>query len=80
MGIPVGDLSPRGTGMGKKCSSQAFVGIPTGKFFRRGDGDVELFSDGNSSLPSLDKTSNSGRCVLISCDLPVEGPINNGFH
>jgi hypothetical protein len=43
MGIPVGDLSPRGTGMGKKCSPQAFVEIPTGKFFRRGDGDGELF-------------------------------------
>jgi hypothetical protein len=46
MGIPVGDLSPRGTGMGKKCSPQAFVGIPTGKFFRRGDGDGELFPGG----------------------------------
>jgi hypothetical protein len=44
MGIPVGDLSPRGTGMGKKCSPQAFVGIPAGKFFRRGDG--ELFPGG----------------------------------
>jgi hypothetical protein len=43
MGIPVGDLSPRGTGMGKKCSPQAFMGIPAGKFFRRGDGDGELF-------------------------------------
>jgi hypothetical protein len=47
MGIPVGDLSPRGTGMGKKCSPQAFVGIPTGKFFRRGDGDGELFPGGD---------------------------------
>jgi hypothetical protein len=46
MGIPVGDLSPRGTGMGKKCSPQAFVGIPAGKFFRRGDGDGELFPGG----------------------------------
>jgi hypothetical protein len=43
MGIPVGDLSPRGTGMEKKYSPQAFVGIPTGKFFRRGGGDGELF-------------------------------------
>jgi hypothetical protein len=32
--------------MGKKCSPQAFVGIPAGKFFRRGDGDGELFPDG----------------------------------
>jgi hypothetical protein len=46
MGIPVGDLSPRRTGIGKKCSPQAFVGIPTGKFFRRGDGDGELFPGG----------------------------------
>ena len=46
MGIPVGDLSPWGTGMGKKCSPQAFVGIPAGKFFRRGDGDGELFPGG----------------------------------
>ena len=46
MGIPVGDLSPRGTGMGKKCSPQAFVEIPAGKFFRRGDGDGEPKPDG----------------------------------
>jgi hypothetical protein len=46
MRIFVGDLSPRGTGMEKKCSPQAFVGIPVRKFFRRGDGDGELFPDG----------------------------------
>jgi hypothetical protein len=46
MGIPVGDLSPRGTGMRKKCSPQAFVGIPAGKFFRRRDRDGELFPGG----------------------------------
>ena len=46
MGIPVGDLSLRGTEMGKKCSPQAFVGIPVGKKFRRGDGDGELKPDG----------------------------------
>jgi hypothetical protein len=32
--------------MRKKCSPQAFVGIPAGKFFRRGDGDGELFPGG----------------------------------
>jgi hypothetical protein len=57
MGIPVGDLSPRGTGMGKKCSPQAFVGILAGKFFRRGDGDGdgELFPGGEFpvAIPSL---------------------------
>jgi hypothetical protein len=57
MGIPVGDLSPRGTGMRKKCSPQAFVGIPVGKFFRRGDGDGELFPTGNCpvAIPSIDE-------------------------
>jgi hypothetical protein len=55
MGIPVGDLSPWGMGMGKKCSLQAFVGIPTGKKFRRGDGDGELFPDGEFpvAIPDL---------------------------
>jgi hypothetical protein len=46
MGILDGDLSPRGTGMGKKCLPQAFVGIPARKFFRRGDGFGELKPDG----------------------------------
>jgi hypothetical protein len=45
-GIPDGDLSPRVTGMGKKCPPQAFVGIPAGKFFRRVDGDGEPKPDG----------------------------------
>jgi hypothetical protein len=48
MGILVGDLSPWGMGMGKKCSSQAFMGIPVGIFFRRGDG--ELFPGGEFSI------------------------------
>lgn len=43
MWIPVRDLSPRGTGIGKKCSSQAFVWIPVEIFFRHGDMDGELF-------------------------------------
>ena len=57
MGIPVGDLSPRGTGMGKKCSPQAFVGIPAGKFFRRGDGDGEPKPDGEFpvAIPRLNR-------------------------
>jgi hypothetical protein len=45
MGIPDGDLSPRGTGMGKKCPPQAFVGIPRG-IFCHGDGFGELKLDG----------------------------------
>ena len=57
MGIPDGDLSPRGTGMGKKCPPQAFVGIPAGKFFRRGDGFGELKPDGEFpvAIPSRDE-------------------------
>jgi hypothetical protein len=46
MGIPDGDLSLRGTGIEKTCPPQAFVGIPTGKFFCRGDGFGELKPDG----------------------------------
>jgi hypothetical protein len=45
-GIPDGDLSPRGTGMGKKCPPQEFVGIPAGEFFCRGDGYGETKPDG----------------------------------
>jgi hypothetical protein len=54
MVIPVGDLSPRGTGMRKKCPPQAFVWIPMGIFFRRGDMDV--FLDGKFPLPSLTRS------------------------
>jgi hypothetical protein len=58
MGIPDGDLSPRGTGMGKKCPPQAFVGIPAGKFFCRGDGFGELKPDGEFpvAIPRRDTT------------------------
>jgi hypothetical protein len=56
MGIPDGDLSPRGTGMGKKCPPQAFVGIPAGNFFCRGDGFGELKPDGEFpvAIPDCD--------------------------
>jgi hypothetical protein len=50
MGIPLRFI-PAGMGIGKKYSPQAFVGIPAGKNFRRGD--EELFPAGNSPLPSL---------------------------
>jgi hypothetical protein len=45
MEISDGDLSPRGTGMGKKCPLQPFVGIPAGIFFCRGDWVGELKPD-----------------------------------
>jgi hypothetical protein len=59
MGIPDGDLSPRGTGMGKKCPPQAFVGIPEGKIFCRGDGFGELKPDGEFpvAIPTWDISS-----------------------
>jgi hypothetical protein len=46
MGISDGDLSPRGTRMWNKCPPQAFVGIPTGEFFRHWDRFEELKPDG----------------------------------
>jgi hypothetical protein len=56
MEIPDEDLSPRGMRIGKKCPPQAFVGIPAGKFFRRGDGFGELKPDGEFpvAIPSPD--------------------------
>jgi hypothetical protein len=42
MGSPLENLSSRETRMGKKCSSQAFVWISAGKFFRRRDSDGEF--------------------------------------
>jgi hypothetical protein len=67
MGIPVGDLSPRGTGMRKKCSPQAFVGIPAGKFFRRGDGDGELFPGGEFpvAIPTLETDRWERACMHV---------------
>jgi hypothetical protein len=43
---PVRDLSPRGTGMGKKCPPQAFMGMPTGKNLRRRDEYGKLLPNG----------------------------------
>lgn len=36
--------------MEKKCCPQEFMGIPTGNFVRRGDGDGELKPDGELSV------------------------------
>ena len=65
MGIPDGDLSPRGTGMGKKCPPQAFVGIPAGKFFRRGDEFGELKPDGEFpvAIPIGERAQNGLACT-----------------
>jgi hypothetical protein len=45
--------------MGKKCLPQAFVGIPAGKFFLRGDRDGELKPDGEFpvAIPNLEQTA-----------------------
>jgi hypothetical protein len=71
MGIPDGDLSPWGTVMGKKCPPQAFVGIPAGKFFCRGDGFGELKPDGefpvaipSCTLASVSFTIDPCRCAI----------------
>jgi hypothetical protein len=66
MGIPDRDLSPRGTGMGKKCPPQAFVGIPAGKFFCRGDGFGELKPDGEFpvAIPSLSPLLRRAACLF----------------
>jgi hypothetical protein len=69
MGIPDGDLSPRGTGMGKKCPPQAFVGIPMGKFFRRGDGFGELKPDGEFPVAIPTHASRTGRCITSQISL-----------
>jgi hypothetical protein len=61
-GIPDGDLSPRVTGMGKKCPPQAFVGIPAGKFFRRGDGDGEPKPDGEFPVAISRSGHQATRC------------------
>lgn len=42
--IPVGDLSPRRTGMRKKCFPQTLVRIHAEKKIRRGNRNGELFS------------------------------------
>jgi hypothetical protein len=73
MGIPDGDLSPRGTGMGKKYPPQAFVGIPAGKFFCHGDGFGELKPDGEFSvaIPSwaIREEAAIERCGLVAKQL-----------
>jgi hypothetical protein len=69
MEILVGDLSPRGTGMGKKCSPQAFVGILAGKFFRRRDGDRKLFPGGEFSV-AIPRLASAISVAAASCVQP----------
>jgi hypothetical protein len=73
MGISDGDLSPRGTGMGKKCPPQAFVGIPVGKFFRRGDGFGELKPDGEFPVAIPTHTYGHGGTAIweLAFDLAI---------
>jgi hypothetical protein len=79
MGIPDGDLSPRGTGMGKKCPPQAFVGIPAGKFFRRGDGFGELKYDGEfpvaiPTIEAMNREKGVSRTGAMRTSLRENGP------
>jgi hypothetical protein len=66
-GIPDGDLSPRVTGMRKKCPPQAFVGIPAGKFFRHGDGDGEPKPDGEFPVAISSARLRLKREVNVRC-------------
>ena len=67
--------------MGKKCPPQAFVGIPAGKFFRRGDGDGEPKPDGEFpvAISTTDKHSrprpSSTRPSPIIDTRPVATPL-----
>jgi hypothetical protein len=67
MGIPVGDLSPRGMGIGKKYSPQTFVVIPREKNFIAGTGMGSYSPMDNSLLPSLIKldTKNPNKSLLL---------------
>jgi hypothetical protein len=60
MKIPDGDLSPRGTGMEKKCPPQEFMGIPAGIFFVAGMGTGSQNPTGISPLPSLPERDRVG--------------------
>jgi hypothetical protein len=66
MGIPDGDLSPRGTETGNKCPPQAFVGIPAGKFFRCGDEFGELKPDGEFPVAIPTYTQRDRLPVLLA--------------
>jgi hypothetical protein len=66
---PDGDLSSRGTGMGKKCPPQAFVGIPVGKFFCRGDGFGELKPDGEFPVAIPSRAACIAMCVRACMDV-----------
>jgi hypothetical protein len=53
--------------MGKKCPPQAFVGIPAGKFFCRGDGFGELKPDGEFpvAIPRFECLMGKRRVVAL---------------
>jgi hypothetical protein len=53
MVIPVGDLSPRRTGMGKKCSRERSCGSPWEKKIVAGTKMWSYLPARNSPLPSL---------------------------
>jgi hypothetical protein len=64
--------------MGKKYPPQAFVGIPAGKFFCRGDGFGELKPDGE--FPVAIPSRGPGGIILTSRGLISEVLVGNVVH
>jgi hypothetical protein len=52
-GVPVGDESPCGAGMGRKPPPRGLTGMGMGNFFLRGDGDGQAFPDGEFPVAIL---------------------------
>jgi hypothetical protein len=68
MGIPVGNLSSWGTGIGTKCLQQAFVGIPTEKFLCCGNGYGEIFPNGEFPIAiAIHKQLYFKSYMLLNC-------------
>ena len=67
--------------MGKKYPPQAFVGIPAGDFFLRGDG--ELFPDGEFSIAISNLEELFAKIVLQTfgfADLPSQTTDSQIYH
>jgi hypothetical protein len=63
MGIPDGDLSPQGTGMGKKYPRKSSWGSPRGICFVAGTGMGSQNPTGISPLPSLGRGDRQERTL-----------------
>jgi hypothetical protein len=78
MKIRVG-IYPAGNGNGKEMFSASVRGDPRGKFFHRGDGDVELFPDREFPIviPSWELSESSLYFVLESVS---QNPASHHFQ